>query len=186
MGGTALVSIDPRSVRAVGGAVLAFKAAPKHIQKIVTADTKDAFLSQWQRAVRSEVASPPHGRERARLLRNAGSVTIKGSNPLQLAAYQSGSLGKGKGKVSARSGYGPFEFGDGYKTFVRYRTKSRKGRPYLVNRRTQEQLPPRQSNGYGVYDQAAEFAPRIISRWVQSIIWAYYEELNNVRGVTDG
>lgn len=178
MAGTPLVSIDPRSVRAVGGAVLAFKAAPKHIQKIVTTDTKQAFLGEWQRAVRSEAAMPPHGRERARMLRNAGSVTIKGSNPLQLAAYQSGSLGKGKGKMSSRADYGPLEFGDGFKTFVRYDSTSPRGKRFKVNRRTQQQLPPRQKSGYSVYSNAAEFAPRIISRWVQSIIWAYYEELD--------
>ncbi len=109
------------------------------------------------------------------MLRNAGSVKIKGGNPPQAMAYQSGQLAKG-----VRSGdlYGAWEFAGRSKAKTRYVTTSPKGRRYIVNRATQNQMPPRQDTGYGVHSNFAEFAPRVVSRWVQSIVWAYYDALD--------
>ena len=171
----AALGISAKASVEVRAAAAAFRLADKQIRKIVTTETKAAFKSDWQQAVRRDAAMPPHGRERARLLRNAGSVNIIGTQPIILAAYKSGSLGKGKGRVDSKDGYGPFEFGDGNKTYKRYSTNSPKNRRYTVTRRTQEQLPPRISEGYSVYGTAAEFVPRMVSFWIQSIIRAYYD-----------
>jgi len=159
----------------VRAAAAAFRLADKQIRKIVTTETKAAFTDDWRREVRRDAAMPPHGRERARLLRNAGSVNIIGTQPLVLAAYKSGFLGSGTSRIAAKEMFGPFEFGDGRKTFERYSTNSPRNRRYTVRRRTQEQLPPRQSEGYSVYPLAAQFIPRMVSFWVQSIIRAYYD-----------
>jgi hypothetical protein len=169
----ATFGVDARSSREVAAAVGAFRLADTRLKRIINQDTVEAFNGQWGRAVRGEAAMGPGGRERARMMRNAGSVKIKGGNPPQALAYQSGQLAKG---VRSRDMYGAWEFAGRGKGKTRYVTRSPKGKRYTVNRRTQNQIPPRQDTGYAVYAQFAEFAPRVVSRWVQSIIWTYYEE----------
>jgi len=173
----AAFGVDARSSREVAAAVGAFRLADTRLKRIINQDTVSAFNSQWGRAVRAEAASGPGGAERAKMLRNAGSVRIKGGNPPQAMAYQSGQLAKG---VRSRDLYGAWEFAGRGKGKQRYVTTSPKGKRYIVNRRTQEQIPPRQDTGYGVHSNFAEFAPRVVSRWVQSIVWTYYDELGKV------
>ncbi len=169
--------IDARSSREVAAAVAAFRLADRDLQRIVRQDTKATFNSEWGRAVRAEAASGPGGDIRARALRNGGSVRVNGGNPPQLMAYQSGSLVPG---VKSRDSYGAWEFAGRSAKPKRYVTRSPKGKRYIVNRRTQNQMPPRQDTGYAVYPQVAEFGPRVVAYWVQSIVRAYYDTLDRM------
>lgn len=171
--------VDAKSSREVAAAVGAFRLADARLKRIINQDTVEAFNSQWGRQVRAEAAAGPGGRERTRMLRNGGSVRIKGGNPPQALAYQSGQLAKG---VRSRDMYGAWEFAGRGKGRQRYVTTSPKGRRYIVNRRTQEQIPVRQDTGYAVYPVFADFAPRVVARWVQSIVWTYYQELRKATG----
>jgi hypothetical protein len=162
--------ISAKSSVEVRAAAAAFRLAPKEIKRIVTTDTKGAFKADWQAAVRRDAAGPPHGAERARLLR--AGVGIIGTQPIKLTAYKAGRL---PGGLVAKDDYAALEFGDARKTYEKYQTRSPKGKRYTVRRRTQEQLPPRISEGYSVYPNVAVFVPRMVSYWIQSIIRAYYE-----------
>jgi hypothetical protein len=170
----ATFGVDARSSREVAAAVGAFRLADARLKRIINADVVEAFNAPWGRAVRAEAAMGPGGAERAKMLRNAGAVKIKGGNPPQATAYTSGQLAKG---VKSNAMYGAWEFAGRKKGKTRYVTRSPKGKRYIVNRATQNQIPPRQNTGYAVYPQFAEFAPRVVSRWVQSVVWAYYDAL---------
>lgn len=153
----------------------AFRLADRDLKRIVREDTKAAFNSDWQRAVRAAAARGEGGLQRAKGLRNNGSVRVNGGSPPQLMAYQSGQMVRG---VKARDSYGAWEFAGRSAKPKRYVTRSPKGKRYIVNRLTQQQMPARQDDGYAVYPQVAEFGPRIVAYWVQSIVRAYYTALD--------
>lgn len=156
--------------------VLAVKAAPKHVRKAVTDDTKATMGPVWVAAVNDRA------RTRTDQAVIAKGARVKGGNPP--VAVAASSTRRLSGGLIPADQWGGFEFGASVNrdAFTTYDTRSRGGTPYRVKRRTRRQLPTGTRSGRVAYPAFAEVAPRVVALWVQSVVRAYWQAFDGKRG----
>lgn len=152
-------------------AVLALKAAPRDVRRIVSDDTRTVMGPVWVGAVNARAST------RTDQVIIAKGARIKGGNPPTAVAATSTRKLRG-GLIPAES-FGPFEFGSPARdTLTTYDRKNRKtAGQHRVTRHTRRQLPPAARSGRVAYPAFAEIAPRVVALWVQSIVRAYSQAL---------
>ena len=80
----------------------------------------------------------------------------------------SGKWGSSPG-VTLRELARPWEFGGRQQRYEQYVSRRKGTRSFVVNRRTQRQIPPRNPTGYFVYPAIAEAVPELASMWVGAL-----------------
>ncbi len=166
------------SLRELRAAVLAMKAADRSIKRDINRRTRDTMNPVWKSLVEGNSAGLP-----AAQVRLLGGVRIKAGNPPVAQAAQSRrAIGRRKA-LRPVDRYYLAEFGvpdrEAYSTYDR---KSPKGRVHEVRRRTMRAWPNRVKDGRVVYPAFAEFAPRAVSLWVQTVMRTYLDAAENKRG----
>jgi len=69
-----------------------------------------------------------------------------------------------------------YEFGGNREQWNQYRNRSPRGNRYQVKRRTQRQIPWRNTTGRFVYPAVAEAAPMLVRAWIDVILDTYDED----------
>lgn len=146
--------------------VLLMKAADRDLRKVLNTETRTVMGPEWINGINSRCSGPMDTLVLAR------GARIKGGNPpVGVAAT---STRRRSGGLVPADGWPFFEFGtlNRGKT-TRYRTHSRKGKPYTVTRHTRRQLPTRNKSGRVVYATLRDIGPRMVSLWVQTVVKVY-------------
>lgn len=146
----------------------AVKEVPKEVQKAIRTFTRTDSRPIWEESVRGHVAS----RVDERVFSKTARVRVSNAN-VNLESAKIGKALSGGAKPSQIAG--PQEFGANRDQKRSYDARSRRGKHYTVTRRTQRQLPTRNTNGRVVFPAARDAIPRLASLWFQTAARTMYD-----------
>lgn len=132
----------------------------------------------------NNMLDPAWSDELARPVSGLGVTQAKVLRGGSFTAFSGGVGIVASGAGELRNGYASpraFEFGAGpvnREKFTRYRTKSSKGKPYTVARRTKRQMPRRSSSGWVVYPAAGRLKVRYVNLVQETIVKFYRDSID--------
>lgn len=162
---------DSRELRAT---IAAAKASDRAIAKEMRTQTKQVAAPVWK----DELTKRTSGNTMAtRAIASTARVQVTDQNVTLRAAH---TKKKFSGGATAPELWAPIEFGATPHKST-YRSHSRRGRAYTVERTVATGFRPRNPTGYYVYPAAAHVIPRIAALWVQTVLRTFMETLEKDR-----
>lgn len=158
-----------KGVKESNAAALALRSVSKEARSAVNRETRKVVNKAW----REELAGKARTSQDTRILLKGAKVV--GTTAPTLTAASSRKALRG-GLVPAES-WRAQEFGAARNERSTYQTRSRKGKPYRVTRRTKRQLPDHRKGGRVLYPAVGEMGPRMFALWTQTTIREIYNAL---------
>ncbi|QIN94476.1 hypothetical protein SEA_WHYTU_7 [Arthrobacter phage Whytu] len=169
-----VVRVQPsvEALDAYKAVVLAMKVIDKPIRKAINVDTRTTLSPVWKKLVTEHAGTLLDQR-----VLNTGTRIAAGNPPAAIA---------GSSKRRLSGGLVPAEYNRMVEFGVdpkdknvpsEYSRKTKSGKTSTVRRRTRIGLPNAREKGRVVYPAFADFAPRAISYWVQSVVRITHETL---------
>lgn len=148
-------------------AALAMKRVGRELRGEINRATVSTMGPVWKNLIESRTQHPL---SREVLMKGA---RVKGGNPPTLLAAKS--VRRFSGGLIPGDQWAAFEFGADRTKTTTYDRTSTKGARHRVTRHTRYQLPKRKSTGWTVFPAVGEFAPRLVSLWVQIVVRKIHE-----------
>jgi hypothetical protein len=156
------------ALREFQAVVLALRLMGKELRKDINTATRTTLNPTWKALV--EMHAQRHQDTKILV---PGARIAAGNPPAAIGASGNKSL-KGGGTPNMLGH--AFEFGSVNRNVVRtYDRKSKNGGTHTVTRHTQRQLPAATRHGRVIYPAFADFAPRMVSLWVQIVVRKTHE-----------
>lgn len=174
-----MIQIDVRSSDLLKAIILSVKAAPKNVQSNIKKYAKADIVPAWQQELEAQHATPLQqkllvGTGRATVTNTTVNLRSGGVNAAVSGGLSTDTQGKSGG--GDQSSYRGAEFGANQFLTVSYKSRSKKGKEFVVhNRHTQKQFPAANKTGYVVYPAARKVIPRVAALWVQTVIRTLHE-----------
>lgn len=149
--------------------VLVMRGLERPLVREINTRTRDELGPLWKSLV--ELHAQRH--DDTRIL--AKGARLKPGNPPQVIAASSRRALRG-GLIPAEQ-YHVREFGGERDKITTYTRKSPRAGTHSVTRHTSRQLPPRYRKGRVVWPAFAEFAPRAVALWVQTVVRTVMDEV---------
>lgn len=147
---------------------LALRLMGKELRKDINTATRTTLNPTWKSLV--EIHAQRHDDTKILV---PGTRIAAGNPPAAVAASGTKRL---KGGGTPNSLGRAYEFGAVNRNAVRsYDRKSKNGGTHKVTRHTQRQLPAATRQGRVIYPAFADFAPRMVSLWVQIVVRKTHE-----------
>ena len=167
------VQPSAKSLAEFRGAVLAMKAVAREVKNDINRTTRQELNLIWREAITARATSKMDA-----LVLAKGARAVPG-NPAKVVAASSRRALPG-GSLVPDQGARAWEFGTTQPEHVTdYRRKTKSGAAADVSRHTKRQLPAATNRGRVVYPAWADTAPRMISLWVQTIVYKASQALEN-------
>lgn len=171
------VQPSAKSLAEFRGAALAMKAVSREVRNDIKRTMRKELNDIWQEEILDRVSRT--GSRMDSLVLAKGARTVPG-NPAKLVAASSKRPLKGGGGLIPDVEGRAYEFGTPTpERESTYDRKTTKGGQAAVTRHASRQLPKATKQGRVVYPAWAETAPRIISVWVQTIVYKASQALEN-------
>lgn len=154
--------IDVRGDDRLRATVLVLKNLERPVAREINTRTRTTLNPLWRALVSTHATYHMDTRVLAK------GARIRAGNPP--AAIAAGSRRALKGGLVPATMYHAFEFGGNRDQERTYYRTSRTGTRHKVTRHTARQVPPRYRKGRVVFPAFAEFAPRAVSLWVQTVV----------------
>lgn len=166
--------IDVRGDERLRATVLVMKNLERPVVREINNRTRTTLNPLWKGLVSTHAS---YAADTAVL---AKGVRIRAGNPP--AAIAASSRRKLRGGLIPADQYAVREFGGNRDHVRKYTRRSKRGGTHQVTRHTARQLPPRYRKGRVVFPAFAEFAPRAVSLWVQTVVRTVMEGIEKAAG----
>jgi len=150
---------DSNRLKAVA---LVMRGLERPVVREINTRTRDELGPLWKSLVEL------HAQQHVDFQVLAKGARLKPGNPPQVIAASSRRRMAG-GLIPAEQ-FHIREFGGTRDALTTYSRRGRRGGTHQVTRHTARQLPPRYRKGRVVWPAFAEFAPRAVSLWVQTVV----------------
>ena len=150
-------------LREARAASVALRSVDKAVRSDINKQVRAVVTPVWKGEVDKRAQSSMD-----RVVLAKGTRVASGTSPTLVAASSGRAL---SGGLKPSTDWKAFEFGAKRNEKLKYRSKSSKGKSYVVTRRTKRQLPDFKKGGRVLFPAVTEMGPRVMALWTQTAIW---------------